>query len=326
MLRRPPGLRLLLAALASALLLPSFADAQTWVGGPPPKRRFIHRNSVFLRLNPTGLIHDGRFAFRNRLYYDESDALSDNFVGIGLAPSLSPAFSRLGLYVEFQPATILTFWANYEVVAYFGEFNFLQSFRSASDVHTDAEIKRLSELPVGDPAKNYATIGTQLTVGGNFQFKLGNTVIRTAARLVRPDYKLRVGDRVFYDVVYDVMAPNQGLFFTNDADLLYQSDAGPRGEQWTLGLRHTVTHAFYDQRHVADGEPVSAAEVNNTMHRAGLLYAYTFRRENRLAFNAPTLVAGIQWWLQHRDRANSPLFLMGFSFDGDLMSSLGGKT
>lgn len=330
MLRRTTGIRPIAAALALALLVPAFADAQVWVGGPPPKRRFIHRTSVFARYNPLGLIYDGRFVFRQRLYYDESDALSDNFIGVGLAPSLSPAFGRIGAYVEFQPATILTFWANYEVLQYFGGFNFLQSYPSASSEFSDQDLRDSSKLADKAAGKNYPTYGTQLTLGGNFQFKVASVVLRSQFRLIRADYKLREvngkADRVFYESVYDVMAPNQGWFLTNDADVLYQSDAGPKGQQWVLGLRHTVTNTFYDARHLADDE-APVGDLNGPMNRIGPLFAYTFYRENRLAWNAPTVFAGAQFWINHRYRAASPLplFLIGFSADGDLMSNYAGK-
>ena len=37
-------------------------------------------------------------------------ALRDNFLGIGFAPGASPAFARIGVVVEVQPATFLGFW------------------------------------------------------------------------------------------------------------------------------------------------------------------------------------------------------------------------
>ena len=322
-----PGI--LVVALAVSSFWSGDAQAQAWVGGPPPKTRFVHRNSLFLRWNPIGFIYDARFIYRQRLYYEDSEALSDNFVGIGLAPSASPAFVRLGAYVEFQPLSLLTLWANYEVIGYTGLFNFLQSFPSADSDFRDSKLSELGRLPAGDPAKNYPTTGTQLLLVANFQVRLGNVAVRSQFRAMRPDMNLRSGDRVFYDIFYDILAPNRGWMMTNDADVMWQSDLGPKNEQLTLGLRHTWTQAFYGPEHFESG--VAQADPNTPMHRLGPLLAYTFFQENRRWFNAPTIFVALQWWLSHRFRLGAdspqavPLIAVGFSMNGDILNMYGGR-
>lgn len=320
--RRSSFVRAIAAAALAFTLVPSAAVAQSWMKGEIPEQRFVHRNSLFLRLNPLGFIHDGRFMYRHRLYHSESAALRDNFVAIGVSPSLSPAFGRIGAYVEVQPASVLTLHANYEGVAYLGGFNYLQSYQSP--LGADFSDDRLSEegkLPAGDARKNYATVGTQLTLGANFQIKLGPVVVRSMFRAVRGDYALRNDDRVYYDVIYDVLAPNRGWFFTNDADLLWQGDLGPDGQQLTLGVRHTWTTQSFGPEHFAPGESTATNPVS-TMHRVGPLLSYAFAQKDGEGWNAPSLVIGAQWWLSHQYRTQNPLiplFLVGFSVNGDLM-------
>lgn len=309
-----------LLGLALAVALAGEARAQTLLDGPPPQQRLVYRNTLFFRLNPLGLINDARLSYRWRLYLSESPALRDNFIGIGLAPSASPAFARAGVLVELQPLTVLQLYGIYEWVQYFGGFNFLQSFPSARSEFSDTVLAQRAQLPEGEPLRNYATSGTQLTLGANLQLKVGPVVARSLLRVVRPDYQLRQGDRVFYDIFYDVLAPDGGWFFTNDADLLYQSDSR---SGLTVGARWTVTHAFYGPEHFAPGEPLE--DLNGPMHRVGPMLAYTLFSEDGASFNSPTVTLLAQWWLSHRYRTGQdvsalmPLLAVGFSFNGDLL-------
>jgi hypothetical protein len=313
-------LRQVSRALALVVLVSAAgsARAQTLQDGPPPQHRLVYRNALVLRLNPSGLIDDARISYRWRLYRSESVALRDNFIGIGLAPGASPAFGRLGAMVEVQPLTLLQLYGIYEWVQYFGTFNFLQSFPSARSEFGDALLAGRGALPAGDPARNYVTNGTQLILGANLQLKLGPVVARTQMRLLRPDFKLREGDPVFYDIFYDVLAPNRGWFFTNDADVLY----APNPSGLVVGLRYTATQPFYGPEHFASGE---ARENLNGMHRVGPLLAYTFFSQDGAAFNSPTVLLMAQWWVSHRYRSGQqvspffPLIAVGLTFNGDLL-------
>ncbi|MCI0573303.1 MAG: hypothetical protein L0Y66_21360 [Myxococcaceae bacterium] len=314
-----PEPRFVLRALLLTVLTASLggAQAQTLQDGPPPQHRLVYRNALFVRVNPVGLIDDARITYRFRLYPSESLALRDNFIGIGLAPSASPAFGRVGVLAEFQPLTLLQVSALWERVQYFGGFNFLQSFPSARSPFGDTLLSQRSGLPESDPLRNYTAGGSQLTLGANLQVKVGPVVARTQAKLVRPDFALREGDTVLYDSVYDVLAPNRGWFFTNDADVLYQP-----GGPLMMGVRWTMTQAFYGAEHFATGE---VQEDLNAMHRVGPLVAYTFFNQDGAAFNSPTLFATANWWVRHRYRAGQessalmPMVAVGISFSGDLL-------
>ena len=294
------------------------ASAQMLRDGPPPQHRVVYRNSLVLRTNPLGLLDDARISYRYRLYLSESPALRDNFIGIGLAPAASPAFGRVGLLAEFQPLSVLGFYAIFEQVFYFGGLNFLQSFPSARSEFGDALLEQRGELPPGSALRNYSTSGNQLTLGANLQLKVGPLVGRSQLRVVRPDYELREGDRVFYDIFYDVLAPDRGWFYTNDADLLYQTELG-----LTFGLRWTVTHAFYGPEHFEPGEPQE--NLNGPMHRLGPILAYTFFQKDGAIFNSPTVLLMANWWLSHRYRTGQevsramPMIAAGVAFTGDLL-------
>ena len=142
-------------------------------------------------------------------------------------------------------------------------------------------------------------------------------VARSLFRLVRPDMSLREGDRVFYDIYYDVLAPNRGWYFVNDADVLYQTGRG-----LSVGLRWASSHAFYAPGHFSPGEP---QENLNTTHRLGPVVAYTFAEQDGARFNSPTVLLIVNWWLAHRYRTGAdssaffPYLALGFSFSGDLL-------
>jgi hypothetical protein len=313
----PRHLRCLAVLTLLVLLTAPGASAQALQEGPPPQHRLVYRNLLVARLNPLGLLDEARLSYRYRLYRSESPALRDNFVSVGLAPGLSPAFGRLGVVAELQPLSILQVWGMYEFVGNFGTFRQFQSFPSARSNFSDTELYARDELPSGDVRRPYANSGTQLTLGATLQFKAGPVVARSLFRLVRPDMALREGDRVFYDIYYDVLAPNRGWYFVNDADVLYQT-----GKGLTIGLRWASSHAFFGPSHFSPGEP---QENLTTTHRLGPVVAYTFAERDGAPLNAPTVLLMVNWWLAHRYRtgvdssAFFPYLALGFSFSGDLL-------
>lgn len=323
-MHRLGGIGVLVAALAGATT--ASADPNRPLPGlverrlDRPEHSLFLRNTAVLRANPTGLIDFAQLSYRHRLYVDDSPALVDNFVGIGVVPSVSPAFGRIGPIIELQPATILQLWASYELVRYFGTFNFLQSFPSVLSDFSDTELSRRGDLPKSDPLKNYSANATQFNVGANLQMKVGPIAVRNLFRLMRPDYDTRAGDRVVYDVLYDVLVPNGGWFMNNDVDALYVSKWG-----LSVGVRWTSNAAFYGSEHYAPGED-TGSDPNNWMHRLGPIAAYSFWKERGGAFDNPTVLAGANWWLDHRYRTGSdssqalPYLLLGFQFTGELLS------
>ncbi len=245
------------------------------------------------------LIDYAQLSYRYRLYEETEAGLADNFVGIGVVPTLTPAFGRIGPIVELQPTSFLQLWASYEFFRYFGTFNFLQSFPSALSEFGDDELERRGKLPKGDLLRNYAASGTQLNLGANLQLKFGPIAIRNLFRMMRLDYQTRGGDRVVYDILYDVLVPNGGWFINNDVDALYVTKSG-----LSAGVRWTANWALYESKHYAPGED-TAHHPNTPMHRLGPLFAYSFCKDRGGAFDNPTLLLIANWWLAHRYRTGA---------------------
>ena len=300
---------LLVVALAS-----SAASAQMLQDQGPPLHRIVHRNTFALRYNPLGLLYDGRFSYRLRLYQSEGKALRDNFIGVGLAPTLSPAFLRVGPFVEFNPASMFGLWGAIQFVQYFGSFDLAQGFAGAQSDFSDTAI-RLAR------GTNYAANGYEVTLGANFQAKVWNIIVRSQARLIYGNLNLRPGQRTYYDQFYDVLMPNQGWMFVNDLDLLYQT----LENKLIAGARYTATAPLYDPARHFDPAYADVA-VDNSMHRVGPFVGYTFKIEDGAAFNNPTVFLLIQWWIKHRFRTGAdtsgalPLMGVGFQMTGDFLS------
>jgi hypothetical protein len=306
------GLAILWVAAA-----PAVASAQV---EPPPPVSLYYENLVGGRVNPLGLVDFARFSLRLRLHESDAAILAQNYVGIGVAPALSPAWGRLGALVEVQPLSILRLYAQYDFLGYFSTFNLFASFPSASSDYSDTTIRDRTALP---GLGSYATYGGMLTLGATLQMKLGPVAARSLFRAVHTSYDMRRGDRVFYDQIFDMLMPNDGWLVTNDLDLLAVFDVEQYG--FAVGARWTYSHAFYDERHRQPGE--DPAELpNNDIHRLGPLVAWTLERNPGTRFDRPTLILIAQWHLVHRWRTGAdvtvalPYLALAFKFQGDLLA------
>ena len=298
-----------------AALCSTQAEAQLLTDRGPPKHRIVHRNTLAIRVNPLGLIYEGRFAYRLRLYQSDSLALRDNFLGLGIAPGASPAFARIGVYAEVQPATVLGFWGTYEWMQYFGTFNLFQSFPGSSSDFSDRGIKARGDLTAGDPLRPSARGGTMLTVGANLNLKFGPIIVRNQLRLFRPDFRLRDGDTTLYDQFSDLLMPNQRLSLLNDFDLLFQTRFG-----LIAGLRYNIGMPFYGPENL-----VAGGRVDNSTHRLGPFFAYRFFDHDGARFNQPTVALVVNWYLKHPYRTGAetsqavPYVALAFNIVGDLL-------
>jgi hypothetical protein len=285
----------------------------------PPEWRVFYRSTLALRYNPLGLFSDNRIAVRRRLFESNSPLFNNNFASIAVFPSLSPAFSRLAIGAELQPASFVTLWGNAELTSFFGTFNLMQSFPSATSNYADSVISTLGDLAAGDQRAPYPTVGGQLNLGADFQFRVGPVVARNQLRFVRAEMKLRDGDAVYYEQLYDVLVPNAGWFMNNDSDLLYVTDFG-----LTAGVRFNVANAFYGEEHLRVGEQL-ADIVNGPQARVGPLVAYTFYDDEGALFDRPTVFLIANWWVAHRFRTGVdvpqavPMVALAFQVQGDLL-------
>lgn len=283
---------------------------------PQPEVALWYRNFVAARANPLGLFELFDLSLRVRLYESDSDALKQNYVGIGTTVGLSPAFGRIGVLAEVQPLTLLRLWASYELVGYFSSFGLMASYRTATADFSDTAIREGGDR--GTPG--YATYGGALTLGAAFQARLGPVAVRNTFRAFWSSMTVRAGDRVYFDQTLDLQMPNDGWAVMNETDIAWVSDFG-----LLIAARYTVATPLNEDSHFLPLEDRGAGE--NLIHRLGPVIAYTFERNPGSRFDAPTLILLAQWHLLHRFRTGRdvdtglPYIALAFQFTGDLLSA-----
>ncbi len=295
-------------------LFTSVAQAQMLLDGPTPEHRLLYRSFTTARYNPLQALSDFRLTYRHRLYRSEARAFSDNFWGIGLNVAVTPAGTAEGIHAEFAPATVFQVYGEATLWQWFGNFNFIQSFPFANDNWGPIEQSRRQALPVTDPLHNYSTTGYSFTAGALLQGQLGPIAVRNLTRLMWLSLALRPGDRVFYDPIGDLNAPNQGFIIMNDTDVFYTKG------RLMLGLRFALGRALYRPEDLAPG----TSDPNGIQTRLGPNVAWRFFKEPTHRFN-PMLVMGVSWFLTHRYRTGLdvsralPQIAVTFVFWGDVL-------
>jgi hypothetical protein len=303
-----------LFALCLAAALPARA---TMLDDPPPARRLVLNGFTALRGNPLGFSVEGEFALRQRLYADDAMALRDNYLAVGVRGAISPATARIGLLAQVQPLTVLNLHAAVDGISYFGNFDNLRSFKSASAAWGDAALDASKLLPEGDPSRAYAATGLQVTLGARLQLKVGNVAVSNTSDFIRTQASLHDGDRVFLDPVQAALVPQKAFLFVDDLDAVWVGGAG-----LIAGLRMSVLHPFFGARHFAPGE---AQEADAAQLRLGPVFVYRFYKEDGRVFNAPTVAVLVNWYVQHKYRTGAevsqaiPYVAVGFGFFGDLL-------
>jgi len=279
-----------------------------------PRHRIMNTGYVAARVNPLGLFLQPNLQYRYRLYKGEGALLRDNFLAIGLIPTLSPAFGRIGAQVDVQPVAALKFTGAYERGYYFGTFNLFQSFPGAGSDFSDTAI-----ADNGEQELNYKTDFTQVTLGGLVQLKVGPIAVRNNFRAVHFNADIvRAGDTTFYDQFFDVLVPNDSWVLFNDTDVMFEIKPG-----FLVGVRYHIASPRYKARHFAPGDDT---DVNNSIQRLGLFAAYRLSGDDGSKFHSPTIVASTQWHLEHRWRTGAdvsqavPLLFVGLTWSGDLWS------
>ena len=280
---------------------------------PTPRHTWVYKNLFAARYNPIGLVNEFSTGWRMQLFTKPGALYADSFVAAKLHTFLTPAYVRIGPRLEIQPLAVLNLSATYDYSRYLGTFDQIQSFDTATAVHSDSELARLA-----DAGGNYTTGGHLVTLAALFQAKVSKFAMRDNLRFYYIDFDLRDGETSYYDQTLDMLTPNKGWSLTNDLDALFLTDFGLK-----IGARYTLTHAFYQQKHFLPGEPIS--KPNGPTHRIGPALLHTFYDKPERRFNKPTLIVLTQWWARHRWRTGAdtsaalPYIVLGFLFEGQLL-------
>lgn len=277
-----------------------------------PERRVVLNNLFVARLNPLGLENQTRVGYQSVLYRNEAALFRDNFLFLGANARLNPAGARVGPSVEIQPLSIFNLRLGAEYVGFFSTQGFLQSRPSPN-----ADYSQTSLDAGEDAGLQYATSGLRLAIEPLVQLKVGPIAVRNRFALEYWNMRLNGGDRVWYDATLDTLVPGKGLIYTNDLDLLFLGRP-----PLVLGARYSLVEPLYTERNLSVDEDLIE---DNSHHRVGLLAAYVFWDEGYSAFNKPSVLLNVAWYLTHRYRTGAevsqavPYVVLGFAFQSDLL-------
>jgi hypothetical protein len=215
--------------------------------------------------------------------------------------------------IEIQPLANLSFGVDYSAFYYFGSAGLAQSYPSPRASYGSGAFS----APVDGPGGSYALWVQQLTMHATLQAVLGPIAVRSTTRAARFFADLHPNDQVFYDPVFDLAVYKNGWVGQNDTDVVY-----PWTSNVIVGLRHTLTLAWYPNDAYAPGEP--RENPNTPISKLGPVALWQFFQSERGPIQRGTLLLVAQWYLAHRYRTGEtvsgalPLLGLGLVFSGDL--------
>lgn len=308
---------LFMSCMTSALALPTDPSAQDPSGESAaepvayPDHRLTYSNLLVIRGNPRGAQNDFKLTYRNSLYgaEDKGVLFKDCEWVAGSTLLLTPAFLRTGGLAAIRPLAILYLEARMEWIASFGTFGHISGFPGPDSNASDAIMEARAE------EGGLVTTGLMSTLKVELRAKVGPIVPRSTLSFYHTKMKLNPEDRVFYEGNNDLLLSKNGWSLHNDADLLWMGEDG-----WVAGIRHTLDLALFDL-------PEESAVARGANQRIGPLVAYSFFDDPGAAFNKPTLVLILNWYLEHPYRNGQevhrgvPYTLVAFAFGGDLLGN-----
>lgn len=250
---------------------------------------------VLGRMNPVGLAADLELARGWRLYDAGHPLYARNGARVAGGMEVTPTSFSPRMVVELQPLSVIALGVGYEPKLYTGALGGAQSYPSPR-----VRLGGGAFRPVADgPGGGSALLVHRLVLHGALQAKVGSLAARAAVEAIRVEARLHGEDRVLYDPGLDLVVYRHGWMAQGDLDVVWLA-----GDDLTLGVRTTLARAWYPPDAFARGDRRGPRE--RTTLRAGPLARWTVfhRRGGRGALQEQgSVIAAVQWWLAHPDRA-----------------------
>lgn len=206
--RALPALILTLAFGSAAIAqTPDAPDAAAPAKPKPPRdwsRRF---DSTFaFVLNPLGIQEAIDVTWSRRLNDSEALIRKDAHVAFGLSSKLTPAFERVGAWVEYSPLSIVDLRVGVEPVYYFGTFKaFLPFARANARFDDDVIEERRPEAASGFAGRIY--------LAPVLKARAGSVVARVRGEFSRFRAQ-KAGEPFFYEPAWDTLIRAKGSTVT----------------------------------------------------------------------------------------------------------------
>ncbi len=284
------------------------------------KHSITYTSLLAPRINPLGLEERLWIGYQYRLYDKNKTILNGSNIGLFFHPVVSPAVALIGATFQLQPAAVFRFRATYSYVAYFGTFQYFQSYQSPYDDYSQTRLRSQA-----DAGQNYASTGHQIELEALIQARYKGLVIRSGTVANYNAMNMRGDDDLYYAVRLDTLVQNNGWVLYNDTDVVWLQDIkGSRHATVLAGARATTVAPFYTDDVYEPGDVVD--NPNGPQFRLGPNLGYIFydRPDRHPRFNRPTLLLIPQWNIKHRWRTGRdvssalPTIVMAFVFTGQL--------
>jgi hypothetical protein len=199
-------------------------------------------------------------------------------VAVGLTDSLSPAYNRLGGWVEVSPLSILDLRAGIEPAVYFGTFSSLVDYPSYDSVF-DVDTRKARDR-AGD--KSFGT-GGRAYLAPTLKLKVGRVVAVSGAELEW--WRASNDGPYFYEPTRDLLLKTDGDSMVQGQNVLLLELPRPAGGKILVGPIHGYRHVY--------GVP------RNRVQTLGLLGVYEVA-ERRFGVRKPTVILQVSRYLEDR--------------------------
>ena len=276
---------LLLVAAGLAMLTVRVAAEEP--ASPGPKR--ILDESLGFSVNRLGLQHVLDLRWVWPLTSSRNPLLAGARASVGVTNVITPAYTRLGAWVEVSPLSILDVRAGAEPGAYFGTFGSLMSFSSYADPFDDTtRTERKDEARAGS--------GSRLYVSPTLKLRLGQLVAASSVDLEW--WRSSAGGPLYYEPARDTLLKVGGDRLMGVSSVLLRQQALAGRGSLSYGLAHHITYVF------------DAPE--NRSQLIGLIVVRQFGPK-RFGLHAPRIGSQVSYYLSDPSRKGQITASLGLS-------------
>ena len=247
------------------------------------------RNTVGASMNNAGLQNQMELTWRTPTTASENPLMRDAHIAFGVTNAVSPSYARGGAWFEVAPASVAALRVGVEPTAYFGTFNSLMPFTSASTpFDNDSRDARKGEAGRGAAMRLYAS--------PTLRFKAGPVAAQSSLDL---EWWHASAGPYFYEPGRDTLLDSSGgKLLSGTTVVLFQRE---RGDHTTsIGALHKLTR-------VADAP-------QNRMTQLGVLVSRDYSA-HRFGLSRPSVILAVAKNLDHPSRQGQATAMLGVSFD-----------
>lgn len=273
--------------LLAASVLFAAVDARA---AETPRTRLEIRNTFGAMVNVVGFEDILDVVWTRSLSTSENPLVKDAHLSLGVTNTFSPAYDRVGVWVEVSPLSVIDLRAGFEPTLYFGLFNSLQDFTSYGSVYDEKTRKDTND-------GSYLGFARRVYVAPTLKMKVGRLIAFTGAEL---EWWKAEGDGPhFYEPARDTLLESAGdRVFRTSSGLLFELRQG-EGRQTLIGPWHQLMD-------VEGARP-------NRVQRIGLLGVHDLGGR-RLGLRKPTLIGQLAYYIDDRFKKNEPWALLAIRF------------